>query len=223
MTTKRLKLKGQRFGKLLVIEEDPIRTKAGKVKWLCICDCGSTSSMVGSNLKNNGISSCRACAVESNKTHGLHEHTLYSTYWDMKTRCYKENNKYYKNYGGRGITVCYYWLEDFMNFYNDMIGSWKKGLHLDRKDNDKGYNPDNCRWITGIQNNMNKGSRVGSSSKYKGVQWSKRDKRWVAKFKKDGKQKHLGNHVLETDAAKAYNDYAFKMNGEYAYLNKIED
>jgi len=45
----------------------------------------------------------------------------------------------------------------------------------------------------------------------------------VAKFKKDGKQKHLGNHVLETDAAKAYNDYAFKINGEYAYLNKIED
>ena len=223
MSHNKLNLKGQRFGKLLVKEEDPIRSNDGKLKWICQCDCGNMSSTVGSNLKNNGVSSCVACAAESRKTHGLAEHPLYSTYWDMKTRCYNEDNKYYKNYGGRGITICDEWLDDFMNFYGDMIESWEKGLHIDRRDNDKGYCKDNCRWVTVAQNNMNSGSRVGSASKYKGVCWSKRDNRWVAKFKKDGKQKHLGNHVLEVDAAKAYNDYAFKMNGEFAYLNKIED
>ena len=223
MSHNKLNLKGQRFGKLLVKEEDPVRSKAMKVKWLCLCDCGSISSIIGSNLKNNGVYSCVICAIEFSKTHGLTGHPLYSTYWDMKTRCYKESSKYYENYGGRGIKVCKEWLDDFMNFYNDMIVGWKKGLHLDRKDNDKGYCKDNCRWVTVTQNNMNSGSRSGSASKYKGVCWSKRDDRWVAKLKKDGKHKHLGNHVLEVDAAKAYNDYAFKINGKYAYLNKIED
>jgi len=70
----------------------------------------------------------------------------------MKSRCYDSNSRIYKYYGGRGIKVCDRWRDSFMNFYNDM-GLFKKGLQLDRINNDGDYEPSNCRWVTPLENN----------------------------------------------------------------------
>ena len=78
----------------------------------------------------------------------------------MLQRCYNIKNKAYKNYGGRGIDVCPLWQE-FVPFYDDMGSTWKKGLTLERMDNNKGYSPDNCKWATRKENcNNTRNTRI---------------------------------------------------------------
>ena len=85
---------------------------------------------------------------------------LYRIYNNMKNRCYNEHSNSYKNYGGRGITVCDEWLNDFKAFYDWAIThGYRDDLTIDRKDNDKGYSPDNCRWATALEQRLNQRPR----------------------------------------------------------------
>lgn len=90
-----------------------------------------------------------------NKLHGLTHHPLYSVWYNLKRRCYNKRYSKYKNYGGRGIKVCKRW-HDPQNFVDDMLPTFKKDLQIDRIDNNKGYGPSNCRWVTSTQNNRNR-------------------------------------------------------------------
>ena len=84
-------------------------------------------------------------------------HPLYTVWWGIKTRCYNTNHENYKYYGGKGIYMCDEWKNNFQLFYDWMMkNGWEQGITVDRKNNDKPYEPDNCQLITNRLNQTKK-------------------------------------------------------------------
>lgn len=153
-------LTGLRFGKLVVLKENGKNLKRNVVLWECVCDCGNICTVAGIDMKRKLTTSCgcmssRKIAGERNKTHGMAGTPLYGVWRSMRDRCKNPNNKSYKDYGGRGISVCEKWLT-FEGFYEDMGNSYAKGLTIERVDSSKGYNNDNCTWIPKSQQTLNR-------------------------------------------------------------------
>lgn len=149
---------GQRFGKLVAIEYKGL--KGEKTSWLCKCDCGNECIVITNSLKSNKTKSCgcihKKQLIERNKKHNMSNSKLYKVWRGMKTRCYNPNFIYYCNYGGRGITICDEWKNDFSKFYEWAINNgYEEGLTIDRINNDGNYEPINCRWITRAEQNKN--------------------------------------------------------------------
>jgi hypothetical protein len=151
-------LQGQRFGRLIVITEAG-RDKWGAAKWWCLCDCGNETAVVGKVLTRGDTKSCGCYATDARKRRAKHRMgrtALYGRWRNMFTRCENPNVASYKDYGARGIRVCESW-RDFRNFLADM-GEPPPGHELDRIDNDKDYEPGNCRWVPRRVNANNKRS-----------------------------------------------------------------
>ena len=144
---------GLRFGKLLVVSPIP-RTSPGRISWLCKCDCGNEKVIDGGSLRKGLTKSCGCFRVECKTTHGMNESRIYKIWENMVQRCTNEKTPGYSRYGGRGIKVCESW-KSFSNFMRDM-GEPGDSLQIDRIDNDKGYFPGNCRWVTCKVNCRNK-------------------------------------------------------------------
>lgn len=120
----------------------------------------------------------------------------------MKQRCYNKNNISYKDYGGRGITICDEWLKNPQLFYDWTIDRYKEGLEIDRKDNDKGYSPDNCHFITRKENGWNKRLIIKSNtSGYKNVHFRKSRSAWESYIEIDGKVIYFGTSSTPEIAA----------------------
>jgi len=152
----------------------------------CKCDCGEEITVRISSLKSNHTTSCGCYNKSVITTHGLTNHPLFGVWNDMKARCTLKSHHAYKNYGARGISVCEEWLHDFKVFYDWAItNGWKKGLHLDRIDNDGDYKPSNCQFITRRENlAVGKRNRQGVSL---GVSYDKTKGYWVASVYFNGK------------------------------------
>lgn len=158
-------LENTRFGRLVALTKVKVNDR---VKWNCICDCGNFKIVSGCKLKSGNTKSCGCLQRESRITHGRSSTKLYKSWSVMINRCINPNCPSYPDYGGRGITVCDRWKYSFENFLEDM-GERPEGMSLDRKDNDGNYEPSNCRWATGTQQEFNKRVRIDSSSGITGV------------------------------------------------------
>ena len=148
-------LTGKKFGQLLVLQESGRKNR--QVLWKCVCDCGKTVLVRGSDLRN-GQKSCGCIAARGRKkTHGKSDTRMYRIWRGIKERCCNTSSKYYSKYGGIGITVCEQWKDSFENFYSWSIANgYSDELTIDRIDNSKGYSPDNCRWATYQQQTDNR-------------------------------------------------------------------
>ncbi len=165
---KKIDLTGQRFGSLTVIQKDESRNyKSGCTAWLCICDCGEQKIARSDKLRNGKTKSCGCLVAElfhPSKTRLFHpsKTRLYYVWNGMKARCNSVNNPNYPNYGARGITVCDEWKNNFQAFYEWAIvngydeNAPRGQCTIDRIDNDKGYSPDNCRWVDMNVQNRNR-------------------------------------------------------------------
>lgn len=122
---------------------------------LCICECGKIKTVDSRNLLGGKSKSCGCLRKELHTTHGMSREGSreYSCWLAIRQRCLNPNDPRFKDYGGRGISLCERWL-DFENFLKDM-GPRPAGCSIDRSDNSLGYQPDNCRWATRKQQQNN--------------------------------------------------------------------
>lgn len=148
-------LEGSRFGRLVVLEEARAKiTPGGQVKrrMLCRCDCGNEKVVAVTSLRSGNTQSCGCYHAERIARHGLHGTRTYRIWAGMIRRGTGKNTQH--NYGDRGIDVCDSW-KDFGNFVKDM-GECPPHLTLERLDNDLGYTPENCAWVTFKEQQRNK-------------------------------------------------------------------
>ena len=162
---------GQKFGRLTIIE---IRYElhAGHMRemYLCQCECGTVKLMRADGIKAGRSVSCgcygREMRLKATNKHVLSNcsqlhHPLYDVWCGIIQRCCNPNNKEYKNYGGREITVCDKWRNNFQVFYDwAMAHGYRRGLQIDRIDVNRGYSPENCRWTTPFVQSRNKRNNV---------------------------------------------------------------
>ena len=179
-------LTGMRFGRWTVIDKDTERTKSAKVTyWNCICECGSIKSIRHSSLTTGNSRSCGCLhdevVAKNHYKHGAYHDNLaeplYYVWNTMRQRCGNPNSEKYKRYGARGITVCEAW-NDYATFREWALSNGYKpnsGLSIDRIDNDKGYCPENCRWVTNsVQSNNRSTNHIVTihGEKHNIAQWA---------------------------------------------------
>lgn len=144
-----------------VIAELP-RNRFGERVWLVRCDCGNEQQVAQTKVKHKVSCGCR----RSPRSHGFAAKDKsarppeYGVWCDIKKRCSNPKHRRFKDYGGRGISVHPRWATSFLAFLEDM-GRRPSSLHeIDRVDNDRGYEPGNCRWVTASENCSNKRNNV---------------------------------------------------------------
>ena len=166
---------GKRFGRLLVEKNIGRRQGNTHIFFECICDCGNIHTASKGNLLSGKTNSCGCMANEiliaRNTTHGQYsggkQSPIIRIFQCMYMRCYCESHEFFNLYGGRGIAICDEWLHDRKAFVDwSFSNGFKDGLSIDRINNNKGYSPNNCRFVS--QKRQTRNTRVSVMLTIKG-------------------------------------------------------
>lgn len=163
---KKIEMVGHRFGRLVVIEEGYI--DGTECAWVCECDCGNiTNPIRGKTLRNGRSKSCGCLSAqlahERFTKHGQSSSPLYKVWRSIIDRCTNKNLDCFVRYGGRGITVCEEWknnFEAFRDYVSNLPHFGEAGYSLDRINNDGNYEPGNVRWATKKEQANNKRNTI---------------------------------------------------------------
>ncbi len=174
--------------------------------------CGKEWECAVQDIKTGHTKGC-GCLRGGKPTHRLCSNKFYNTWNNMIQRCTSPNHKVYKDYGGRGITVCEEWL-DVATFV-----AWAESTHpnitgvsLDRINNDKGYSPENCRWTNNLTQNINQRIKKNNTSGYVGVVWYKPLSKWMVQIMVNRKNKNLGYYQNIEEAVQVRDNYIIENN-----------
>ena len=147
---------GNKYNKLIVLERLD-NDKFGNSKWLCKCECGNTVEVLGIHLRSGHTKSCGCLQKEKCRQiihkpkHGMAKSRIYKIWNGMKNRTNTNSlskDTLYKNYSGRGIKVCDEWRNSFKNFAEwSLANGYTDNLTIERVNNDKDYEPYNCKWV----------------------------------------------------------------------------
>lgn len=190
--------------------------------YLCLY-CNKEFKAMNHHITHGNMKSC-GCHRYKHK-HNLRNTKIYNVWDAMKQRCNNKNHKSFKNYGGRDISVCSEWQDNFMSFYNwSVLNGYQEGLTLDRIDNNGNYEPDNCRWTTqSIQMCNTRDICPTNTSGFRGVCWNKRENKWMAYIDVNKKRIHLGYHQTALEGAKAYETYVRLNNLEHNFTPALTE
>lgn len=171
-------MRGKRFGDYTALYVLLGLHPKKSAMWACLCVCGIVRFVESGGLTSGNSRGCGCRRYEkvalANSIHGMYRSRTYTAWQNMRARCLDPKNKRFADYGGRGIKICERWGE-FQNFLAD-LGECPSGLQLDRGDNDRGYEPGNCRWATRSEQQNNR--RTNRVVKWRGrsltaTQWAR--------------------------------------------------
>lgn len=211
---------GDRFGRLTVISEVSDTTPK---RYNCACDCGGIKITTGTRLKRGECRSCgclkRESIVKRNHKHGMSNTRLYRIWNHMKERCEKRYSNVYKHYGQRGIALCDEW-HDFEVFKEWALNNgYSDDLTIERKDNDKGYCPDNCKWATMTEQANNKRNNIKITVNNETMtinQWAK-----ALGVEKSAIRFRLKNGLSDYDAITK--PFQYNINGKRTFRNLYDE
>lgn len=185
-----------------------------KRKALFQCECGNEFISVIQDVKTGNTTSCgcyhKRIVGNMSRKHGLKKHKLYIVWENIKSRCYNQKDKAYHNYGGRGITICDEWRNDFKAFFDyatTLPRYGEPGLTIDRINNNGNYEKGNLRWASRHIQNTNQRMKSNNSSGFTGISYHKKSRKYISHIGFNGNKILIGYFYAIEDAVKARNQY----------------
>lgn len=184
---------GYRIGYLTVIKVK----KCGKgYTCICQCDCGNIVKIKSSFLKVDGNRRPnKSCGCKKTKQNGntMKYRRLYNIWKAMIARCNDPRHSSYERYGALGTKVCKEWENSFDLFLNWALDNgYKEDLTIDRIDNNKGYEPSNCRWATYLEQETHRKIFKNNKTGYTGVDYMSKLGKYRSTIMRKGKRYVLG-------------------------------